>query len=360
MRIAIALSGGIDSMVAAQLLKEQGHNVYGIYMHLWNSSNDLNNNEQEYENAIKASETVGIPLETVDFSKEFKQEVVDCFIQELAKGKTPNPCVICNKLIKWGRLLDHALNLGADLLATGHYARLIRDDFGKYMLYKGIDKSKDQSYVLSTLKDIVLSHMCLPLGTLTKISVREIAKSIGLNTDQIRESQDLCFLAKSRQDEFLREYAPEILHPGPIINLDGLVIGEHRGLPLYTIGQRKGLGIAAEQPYFVKEKSIERNELIVSFLDHLPKFALVAKEANWIGSFLPDPTERYQIKIRYKAKPVLGRIRVCQNSLFTVQFDEGLRDITPGQIVVVYNGDRCLGSGEIVRAESIENISEVN
>ncbi len=354
--IAIAMSGGVDSAVAASLLIKNGFRVRGYYMSLkpWNCRE--RDKPVEQDRAEKIADKLGIQLDILDFQRIFKEEIIGGYISALSQGLTPNPCVMCNRLIKWGSLLEYVQSKGIGLLASGHYAYLQRDENGDVTLHKGLDENKDQSYVLSALPQPVLRHMILPLGNLQKKEVQALAQEFGLSESVDRESQDLCFLSGFKQEDFLRENAKELLESGEITDQDGKVLGRHSGLALYTIGQRKGLGIAWHEPLFVIDKNIERNILIIGTKDKLRQNALTAKDANWISELPQTDDRRYDIKIRYKSKLLKARIHHLQNREFTVIFDESLRDITPGQRVVVYKGRKCLGGGEIVKGMYINNL----
>lgn len=358
-KIAVAMSGGVDSAVAASLLIKDGFSVTGFYMNLRPQKLGDGGKHVEQVRAKEVASKLGFPLEVVNFQEVFNEEIIRGYFSALSQGLTPNPCVLCNRLIKWGRLLEYVQSKGISLLASGHYAYLKKDVFGNTELFKGKDETKDQSYVLSALPQSVLQHMILPLGKLNKKEVQVLAIEFGLSESIDRESQDLCFLDGYKQGEFLRENAPRLLEPGKITDQNGKVLGQHSGLALYTIGQRKGLGIAWSEALFVIDKDLEHNILIVGPADKLKQNALLAKDANWINELPENDDTRYDIKIRYKSKLVKARIQLQQNREFTVIFDESLRDITPGQRVVTYKGLKCLGGGEIIKAMYINKSEEV-
>ena len=355
-KITVAMSGGVDSAVAAGLLIEAGHEVSGITMRLWRDPSSESEPEAYIENAVSLANTMGIKLEIWDVRDLFNKTVIQSYLKSLGSGLTPNPCVVCNQFIKWGSLLDHVLEKGAEYLASGHYAQLVWDVPEQIYQLKSGFEGKDQTYVLSVLTQAQLNHIMFPLGKMTKEAVRQKAKELGILQNVTEESQDLCFFGGCSQESFLLKYAPELLVPGKILDLAGNQLGEHKGLAFHTIGQRKGLGIAASKPLYVLGKDIQENNLIVGYEDALPMFALQAKDANWVGGYPPQPDRYYEVKIRYKARPVLGRINLVNELEFIVQFDVGLRDITPGQRVVIYDGLICLGGGEIVRAIPLEKI----
>jgi len=336
-------------------LIEAGHEVSGITMRLWRDTTINSTSEGYLDNAIALANKLGIKLEIWDVRDLFNKTIVQRYIQDLGSGLTPNPCVICNQLIKWGALLEHVLISGAEYLASGHYAQLLWDETKKIHLLKSGYEGKDQTYVLSVLTQAQFKYLMFPLCDMTKVAVRQKAEELGISQKVTDESQDLCFFGGCSQEAFLQKNAPELLIPGKIVDLNGDQLGEHKGLVLYTIGQRKGLRIAAPKPLYVVGKNLGENSLIVGHEDALPMFALQAKDANWVNGCPPGSDRRYEVKIRYKAKSVLGQIKVLNNSEFIVQFDIGLRDITPGQRVVIYDGKLCLGGGEIVRAIPKEN-----
>jgi tRNA-specific 2-thiouridylase len=273
--------------------------------------------------------------------------VVNDFIESHKSGGTPNPCVVCNRKVRWDILMGVADDLNADFIATGHYARISTDKTGKKQLLRGIDQMKDQSYVLHGLTQEKLSWTKFPLGRFKKSEIRNLARRFNLPVAERPDSQDLCFVGNQGYQDFLRRLAPDVLKPGPIINKDGVIIGHHKGLALYTIGQRKGLRIASTEPYYVMQKNISKNQLIIGFLNELGSDELIAKDVNWIaGEPLQNPIQA-NIKIRYKARNVGGTITPLDHNRVQVKFNKPLRDITPDQDAVFYNGDICLGGGTI-------------
>ncbi len=259
---------------------------------------------------------------------------------------TPNPCVICNPSIKLAFLLESANKIGAENIATGHYAR-IKFPSGKNCLYKGMDPKKDQSYVLCRLNQKQLSKLILPLGDLTKSQVKEIGTNCGLSFVNQPESQDLCFLSRLNYRQFVNDYTPAIAKPGEIINKNGEILGKHQGLAFYTNGQRKGIGLADSRPYFVIDKDFSKNQLIAGHLEELGKTSFTVSDFNWICGEVPDTSFATQIKIRYRSKFASGKINPLNNGKVVVELDEKLADITPGQFAVFYSGDVALGGGMI-------------
>jgi tRNA-specific 2-thiouridylase len=350
-RVVIAMSGGVDSSVAAALLVQQGFEVIGMMLRLWSENGKEASNRccapDAMASARRVAALLGIPFFVIDARQAFREQVVQYFIDGHLSGVTPNPCLICNRQIRWGFLLEHALAMQAGHLATGHYARLRSPQDGRIQLLRAIDRDKDQSYVLYLLDQEQLRHTLFPLGELTKQQVRQLAQELNLPIAHRPESQDLCFLGHEDYRQFLARNAPHTVHPGPILNRSGEVIGEHQGLAFYTIGQRKGMGIAAPQPLYVLDKDPTRNALIVGFKEELGKSELIASPVHWISGSTPTQPFRAQVKIRYKAKEVEATVIPMESAKVKVVFDESLRDITPGQAAVFYQDEVCLGGGII-------------
>ncbi|MHB0857511.1 MAG: tRNA 2-thiouridine(34) synthase MnmA [Anaerolineae bacterium] len=348
-RIMVAQSGGVDSAVATTLLLRGGHEVAGVTMHLWQEPSVEASPLGAVDAARQVCQELGIPHHVLDVQRPFYHEVVEHFICEYAQGRTPNPCVRCNRLLKFGRLLDYALEMGYDLLATGHYARIEEKD-GRYALLRALDARKDQSYVLYTLGQQQLAHLVLPLGGLSKVKVRELAKTWGLPVAARPESQDICFLHDGDYRRFVAERLPGSMQPGPIVDTQGRRLGSHRGLPRYTIGQREGLGIAAAHPLYVKALDVSRNALVVGFAEELGCSELVAADAHYVSGQAPEGGTVVDARIRYRARAAPASVWPLPGDRFRVVFDQPLRDITPGQAVVLYREDRVLGGGIIVAA----------
>jgi tRNA-specific 2-thiouridylase len=351
-KVVVAMSGGVDSSVAAGLLVQQGYDVSGIMLRLWSEPGAGKDNRCCTPDAMALARRVaahlGIPFYPVGVQDIFRERVVDGFIQGYLDGVTPNPCLTCNREIRWGILYERAKMLGADYLATGHYARIARDESGESRLLRGVDLNKDQSYVLSVLSQEKLAHTLFPLGEYVKPQVRQLARDMQLPVAERAESQDLCFLADGDYHRFLKEQSPAAGQPGPILDRTGRTLGEHQGLAFYTIGQRKGLGVFGPEPYYVLEKDRAQNRLIIGTESELGCTALTAKQVNWVSGKPPEGPFRAQVKIRYKAREAWGTVSLQGDDCMHIDFDEKLRDITPGQAAVVYNGDTCLGGGIIV------------
>jgi tRNA-specific 2-thiouridylase len=337
--------------MAAALLVEQGYDVVGVMLRLWSEPGSECDNRcctPEAANlARRVAAQLGIRFYLIDAADAFYQRVVQSFIEGYARGVTPNPCISCNRFIRWGFLLDRAEALGADSLATGHYARLNHREDGRVELLRGCDPGKDQSYVLSALTQSQLARTRFPLGEMLKSEVRETARRFDLPVADRQDSQDLCFLAGSDYRPFLEHYAPEAAQPGSMVDRQGDVVGEHSGLACYTIGQRKGLGLAKPQPWYVLEKDIENNRLVVGPVEQLGGQLATLTQINWILGEAPQLPLQAEVKIRYKAPAVRARIESGSDGTVLVQFEQAMRDITPGQLAVFYNGDAVIGSGTI-------------
>jgi tRNA-uridine 2-sulfurtransferase len=350
-KVVIAMSGGVDSSVAAALLKQQGYEVTGVMLRLWSETGREESNRcctpDSMALARRVAAHLDIPFYVVDAKELFHSTVVQFFLDGYAQGVTPNPCVICNRQIKWDFLLNHALALGADYLATGHYARKKEEDGGKWRLQRSIDRSKDQSYVLHTLTQEKLAKSLFPVGEYIKPEIRKLAKTFNLPTATRSDSQDLCFLAGEDYREFLRRNAPGIGRTGPILTRDGKTLGEHQGLAYYTIGQRKGLGVASPVPLYVLAKDAVTNTLIVGSEEELGSSGLVAKDINWISGDAPTESFRADVKTRYTAKESSATVTLSDGNQADVRFDAPQRDITPGQAAVFYDGDLVIGGGTI-------------
>lgn len=349
-KVTIAMSGGVDSSVAAALLKKAEFDVAGVFMRLYSSS--LRGSEKR---ARKVAQILNIPFRVLNFKKEFKKKIIDCFLKEYKKGRTPNPCVVCNKQIKFGILLEKALGMGADFIATGHYARKRELKNYKlktinYKLLRAKDKEKDQSYFLWQMNQKQLKHILFPVGDYTKKEVRVLAKKFKLPVLGIAESQEICFIPKTVND-FLKAHIKQ--KPGQIINTEGKIIGQHQGLVFYTIGQRKGIELPGG-PFYVVKKDFKRNALIVApFFDdkELYKKSLVAENVNWISespsSLAKGEGVKIKAQIRYGHKAVSATIYHLKSNIYHLKFGRPQRAITPGQSVVFYEGQEVLGGGII-------------
>jgi tRNA-specific 2-thiouridylase len=346
--VLVAMSGGVDSSVAAILLHERGYQVIGGMMSLWAEEGGPANrccSPEAEELARQVCHTLGVPFHLFDYQVEFKEAVVDRFVAEYARGRTPNPCLSCNQSIKFGLLLERAQELGADYLATGHYARVRRVD-SQYQLLKGVDPSKDQSYVLYMLGQEELPRLLLPLGEYTKEQVRAIARDRGLPVADREESQEICF-ARGDYRHFLGAQPGVIFEPGAIMDEKGALLGQHHGLPAYTIGQREGLGISAPRPLYVLEINAERNALVVGRRERLARTELTAREVTFVSGKPPSRPVEIMVKIRYRATEAKATLTYLGAGEATVRFVKPQLAITPGQGVVFYGGDVVIGGGII-------------
>lgn len=349
-KVLAALSGGVDSAVAAALLMKQGYDVVGVTLRLWSEPGC------ESENRCCTPETrkfahdlcrhLGIPFQVLDAVDPFHRQVVGSFLEGYLHGDTPNPCITCNRHIKWGYLLNHAQQVGADFITTGHYARVRTGPDGKYQLWQGIDPTKDQSYMLSMLSQDQLSQTLFPLGDYHKEDVRQLARDWSLPSADLPDSQDLCFLGESDYRDFLRRHAPQAANPGQIIDRKGELLGEHQGLAFYTIGQRKGLP-ASTRPLYVLEKQVETNHLVVGHAEELGRKDFPVDDLNWISGEEPPLPINAAVKIRFKAPPAQAQLTPGENGHLSVLLESPLRDVTPGQRAVFYQGEQVLGGGRI-------------
>jgi len=350
-KVVVAMSGGVDSSVAAALLKEQGYEVIGMMLRLWSEPGKEDSNRcctpDSMAQARRVAAKLEIPFYVIDAKDVFRETVVEYFLDGYARGETPNPCLICNRKIRWTFLLDHALALGADYMATGHYVRIRRDESGKNELLRAVDKNKDQSYVLHVLNQDKLKHALFPVGDYPKPEIRQIAVKYGLPTASRKDSQDLCFLAGEDYRNFLQRNAAEMLKPGEIVTREGESMGAHNGLANYTIGQRKGLGVASPVPLYVLGKNSANNTLIVGEQAELGSQELTARDVSWVSGEVPSKPFQADVKIRYTAKDASAWVTPVGQDQVEVRFDAPQRDITAGQAAVFYQGDLLIGGGII-------------
>jgi tRNA (5-methylaminomethyl-2-thiouridylate)-methyltransferase len=356
-RVVLGMSGGVDSSVAAILLKEQGYEVIGVFMKNWEEKDDNGNcmAEEDYKDVIAVAEQLDIPYYSVNFVKEYWDKVFTYFLDEYKKGRTPNPDVMCNKEIKFKAFLDYAIKLGADYVATGHYARIIHEEKDgkiKSVMLRGIDDNKDQTYFLCQLSQKQLEKVLFPIGEYTKPQIREIAEKYNLATAKKKDSTGICFIGERDFNEFLSKYLPA--KGGNIVNTEGKILGKHNGLMYYTIGQRKGIGIGNSkegtgEPWFVVDKNLETNELIVTQGDKSVLYSkgLIATDFNFINMEDMEFPLECTVKFRYRQSDSKAVIKKLPDEKYEVLFDEPQKAVTPGQIVVAYKDEVCLGGGVI-------------
>jgi len=346
MRVVVAMSGGVDSSVAAALLKEAGYEVIGVTMEIWPSDKQAFGGccgVEAVEDAKRVAYKLDIPHYVMDFRDIFAQKVIADFCQEYSVGRTPNPCIRCNQYIKFDALLERAMRLGADFLATGHYAR-IEPSNNDYRLLKAVDPAKDQSYFLYTLGQRQLKHLLFPLGRLSKKKVRGLAAGLGLPTANRQESQDICFIPDNDYRAFVAEHVP--LQGGEIVDITGKVLGRHDGLARYTVGQRHGLGLASSKQLYVLKLDAANNRLVVGTRDQLLHSMLTITRPSWVSGEVAKGAIIITAKVRYKAAEVAAELRPS-DSMAEVRFIKPQSAITPGQSVVFYQGDAVLGGGVI-------------
>ncbi|WP_019639901.1 tRNA 2-thiouridine(34) synthase MnmA [Paenibacillus fonticola] len=361
-RIVVGMSGGVDSSVTALLLKQQGYDVIGIFMKNWDDTDEFGHctAEDDAEDVRRVCEQIGIPYYTVNFEKEYYDKVFAYFLEEYKRGRTPNPDVLCNREIKFGEFLHKAMDLGAEYVATGHYARVVQDDDGMYKLLRGVDSNKDQTYFLNALNQAQLAKAMFPIGHLPKPEVRRIAEEAGLYTAKKKDSTGVCFIGERNFREFLSQYLPA--QSGDMVDIaTGEVKGRHDGLMYYTLGQRQGLGIGGSgsgEPWFVADKDLEQNILYVVQGEKHPSLystGLVASGVNWIAGAdeLPDKPFKCTAKFRYRQQDQGVTLIPREDGTMFVAFNQPQKAITPGQAVVFYDGDECLGGGTIEVAEKM-------
>ena len=353
-RVVVGMSGGVDSSVAAYLLKEQGYEVQCVFMKNWEDEDDefYCSSEEDYSDAIQVCDLLDLPLHSVNFSKEYRENVFKYFLEEYKSGRTPNPDVLCNKEIKFKFFMDYALKLGANTIATGHYAR-IKESVDGHQLFKGIDKNKDQSYFLYLLGQKELSKTLFPIGEMTKSEVRTSAKKLDFPNSGKKDSTGICFIGERDFKAFLQQYLPN--QPGDIITTEGKIVGQHDGLMYYTLGQRKGIGVggghgATEEPWYVIKKDLDNNNLVIGQgHDHPGLYSrnLQAGQLHWITSAPIKIPFKCTAKIRYRQKDQNCTITAIEKGIANIIFAENQFAPTPGQSVVFYNGEQCLGGGII-------------
>jgi len=350
-RVVVAMSGGVDSSVAAAILSDEGYEVVGVTLNLFGERDgeELQSRASaSVEGARAVAEQCSFDHHVLDCGEEFEEFVIEPFCQAYLKGETPNPCVFCNPTIKFGRLLQEAQKLGAETVATGHHAQ-VRLDEGRerWLLVKGFDPLKDQSYALYRLSQEQLGRALFPVGGMTKTETRSLARQLGLPTAGKAESQEICFVPGDDYRAFLRARYPDAIKPGPIVDRSGRKLGEHTGLPFYTVGQRKGLGIAAREPLYVVSLDFENNSLVVGQAEDVFSDSCRVRDVNWIACSSPDRELRADVKIRYRHEAAPATVVPQETGRVLVRFDSPQRAMTPGQSAVFYAGDVVVGGGII-------------
>jgi tRNA-specific 2-thiouridylase len=351
-KVILGMSGGVDSSVAAVLLKEQGYEVIGVTLVLLPRDLDSDRADaccgaQAVEDARAVCHQLDIRFHAVNRRQRFRKAVIDYFCDEYVAGRTPNPCLVCNRDLKFPELLRLAQMLDADYVATGHYAGIEKGDGDGFRLLKGLDEAKEQSYFLFTLTQEMLSKIIFPLGEMTKEDVRKLSGELGLKVHGKPESQEVCFVAENRYESFIKKWIPEKLRPGPIYDTAGNKIGQHKGVPLYTIGQRRGMGIANEKPLYVLSINADDNTIVAGPDDELLKAELTGKDAAWVSGQAPTEAIRAEVKIRYNHPGSKAVVAPLEAGRVKVAFDQPERAITPGQAAVFYQGDVVLGGAWI-------------
>lgn len=355
-KVVVGMSGGVDSSVAAWLLKEEGYDVMGVTMQIWQDETPEVIEESggccglgAVEDARRVAWDLGISYYVMNFKSEFKERVMDYFVDEYVSGRTPNPCIACNRFVKWESLLKRSLNIGAEYIATGHYARIEKLENGRYALRKSVTEAKDQTYALYNLTQYQLAHTLMPVGNYSKDQIRKIADMIQLRVAHKPDSQEICFIPDHDYAKFIEETTGKEALPGDFVDVDGAVLGRHEGITHYTVGQRKGLNLSMGRPVFVTEIRPKTNQVVIGNADDVFSSTLRCSGINWMAiDGLAGREQRVIAKIRYSHKGATCTIREAGPDLVECRFDQPQRAITPGQAVVFYMGDYVAGGGTIL------------
>lgn len=357
--VVIGMSGGVDSSVGAYLLKKQGYHVIGVTMQIWQEETPSYEAEKggccglsAVEDARRVADEIGIPFYVMNFRKEFKEFVMDYFAAEYLRGCTPNPCIACNRYVKWEALLNRSLSLGADYIATGHYAQVELLENGRYALKKSVTEQKDQTYALYNLTQEQLAHTLMPVGAYTKEAIRAMAEEIGLFVAKKRDSQEICFIPDHDYAAFIQNYTEAPVLPGNFVSTEGTILGRHKGMIHYTVGQRKGLNLSLGRPAFVTEIRPQTNEVVIGNSEEVFGEKLYANRLNFMAIPELEGEVEAVAKIRYSHKGALCRVRRVGEDRIECRFYEPQRAITPGQAVVLYQGDYVMGGGTIIGKEN--------
>lgn len=354
-RVVVGMSGGVDSSVAAYLLKEQGYEVIGVTMQIWQKEDACSIEENggccglsAVEDARRVASSIGIPYYVMNFRREFRESVIDYFMSEYLSGRTPNPCIACNRYVKWEALLSRSMAIGADYIATGHYARIDRLDNGRYAVRRSAALSKDQTYALYNLTQDQLAHTLMPVGSYTKEEIRAVAEKAGLLVADKPDSQDICFVPDGDYAAFIRENTEREIPAGNFVTPSGEILGRHKGIIHYTVGQRKGLGLALGYPAFVLEIRPRTNEVVIGTYEESLTQTVKADKVNFMS--VEDLTEPKRVfaKIRYNHKGAWCTVEKTGEDEVTCRFEEPQRAVTPGQALVLYEGEHVLGGGTIL------------
>ncbi len=356
-KVVVGMSGGVDSSVAAYLLKKAGYDVIGVTMQIWQDEDHFVQEENggccglsAVDDARRAANQIGIPYYVMNFKSEFKERVMDYFLEEYLSGRTPNPCIACNRYVKWESLLKRSLEIGADYIATGHYARIVKLPNGRFSLKTSAAQTKDQTYALYNLTQEQLSHTLMPVGEYTKEEIRQMAEKIGLQVANKPDSQEICFIPDHDYGKFITENSEKEIKPGNFVDEAGNVLGTHKGIPYYTIGQRKGLNLSLGKPVFVKEIRPKTNEVVICDNESLFSNRVVANKLNFMAIESLEGDMQVIAKIRYNHKGAKATIRMISEDTLECIFDESQRAATPGQALVLYTEDGYVaGGGTIIK-----------